>query len=386
VRGHDYILAVARDITSVTPLRRDKVIQGKVEVIDGIPHLIDDDVLRKTFGKYETGTERRCLYEEIVHYKGEDKKAEIDAEIKAGTLFLIPWTGGHVVARRTPVSEAKSKLYSIVKVLSEESAKDLESLEMEGVFSYPKPRRLMQQLVQAATTRDGDIVLDLFSGSASAIHGLFDQVCSDRVKRQFIAIQVDEDLYASLQSASGPAKITLENAIRFTEGLGRSATVAEIAKERIRRAGTKALTEAASSEIDIDVGFRVLKVDTTNMFDVLRTPDVLEQDNLDLFADSVKPDRTGEDLLFQVLLDWGLDLTMHIAVNGTEGRHVFVVEDGALNACFDDEVSPALVREIAGRQPLRAVFRDLAFATDSDRINAEQIFAEVSPHTDVKVI
>ena len=119
---------------------------------------------------------------------------------------------------------------------------------------------------------------------------------------------------------------------------------------------------------------------------MFRTPDVLAQDELDFYAGSVKPGRTGEDRLFQVLLDWGLELTMAISVLEIDGYEVFVVEDGTLVACFDDEVSPALVRDIAEREPLRAVFRDSGFASDADRINAEQVFAEVSPSTDVKAI
>ncbi len=122
------------------------------------------------------------------------------------------------------------------------------------------------------------------------------------------------------------------------------------------------------------------------MSDVLRRPDALGQDQLDLYADSVKPGRTGEDLLFQVLLDWGLELTMPIAVEQSEGHELLIVEEGALIACFGAEVSPALVREIARRQPLRAVFADSGFASDSDRINAEQVFTELSPATDVKLV
>jgi adenine-specific DNA-methyltransferase len=386
VRGHDYILAIARDISAVTPLRRDKVVQGKVEVIDGVPHLIDDDVLRKTFGKYEKGTERRCLYEEIVQYKGESKKTEIDAELSAGTLFLMPWTGGHIVARRTPIAEAKSKLYSIVKVLSEEGSKDLESLGMDGLFSYPKPRRLMQQLVQAATPGHGDIVMDLFSGSGSMIHGLFDQVIADDVARRFIAMQLPEDLRVSVESASGAAKAVLEHAIKFTEEIGARATVAEIGKERIRRAGAQAVDGSAAAGQSIDVGFRALRVDSTNSVDVLRTPDLLEQDQLGLFTGNLKDDRTEEDLLFQVLLDWGLELTTPLSVEHLAGHDVFVVEEGALIASFADKVSSDLVLQVARREPLRAVFRDSGFATDTDRINAEQVFAEISPSTNVKVI
>ena len=137
---------------------------------------------------------------------------------------------------------------------------------------------------------------------------------------------------------------------------------------------------------DLDVGFRALRIDTTNMTDVLRSPDETDQLALDELESSIKPHRSGEDLLFQVLLDWGLELTMPISVEQIDGREVFVVEEGALIACFDLEVSPQLVRLIAEREPLRAVFRDSAFASDDARINAEQVFREVSPATDVKAI
>jgi adenine-specific DNA-methyltransferase len=174
--------------------------------------------------------------------------------------------------------------------------------------------------------------------------------------------------------------------IVFTRKLGRPATVAEIAKERIRRSGTKAVDDAHRAGTTIDVGFRVLRLDSTNMSDVLRTPEETAQSDLSFRTDSVKPGRTGEDLLFQVLLDWGLELTMPIHPETIDNQEVFVVEDDALIACFADEVSPSVVSAIAERQPLRAVFRDSGFTTDADRINAEQIFAERSPATDVKTI
>jgi adenine-specific DNA-methyltransferase len=134
------------------------------------------------------------------------------------------------------------------------------------------------------------------------------------------------------------------------------------------------------------VGFRVLTIDTTNVADVRRAPDALAQEELELFHNSLKPGRTPEDLLFQVLLDWGLELSMAIARDTVDGRELLVVDGGALIACFDDEVSSTVVRDIAKRGPLRAVFRDSGFGSDADRINAQQIFAEVSPATDLKVI
>ena len=118
------------------------------------------------------------------------------------------------------MAEAKSKLYSIVKVLSEEGGSDLESLDMGGVFSYPKPRRLMQQLVQAATSSSGDIVLDMFAGSGSTVHGLFDQSVADGVPRQFIAMQIPEELDAQVEKVTSPARVTVQSGIKFTEALG----------------------------------------------------------------------------------------------------------------------------------------------------------------------
>jgi adenine-specific DNA-methyltransferase len=221
----------------------------------------------------------------------------------------------------------------------------------------------------------------MFSGSGSALHAVLELNRAAASTCHYIGVQVAEDLHESLKTAKGSAKQVTANAIDMLTDLGLPATVAEIGKQRMRLVG-----EQFASDLTIDSGFRVLKVDTTNMVDLLRTPDALEQDELDLYTDSVKPDRTGEDLLFQVLLDWGLELTRPVSVEKIRGHEVFVAEDGALIACFDDEVSPELVLEMAERRPLRAVFRDSGFVTDADRINAEQVFAEVSPSSSVKAI
>lgn len=156
--------------------------------------------------------------------------------------------------------------------------------------------------------------------------------------------------------------------------------------ERIRRAGTRIAGGDLALTGAVDVGFRVLRVDTTNMTDVLRTPDEVEQGELALYTSSVKPGRTAEDLLFQVIVDWGLDLSLPVTTESIEGRGVFIVDEGALIACFADSVGPKVVSAIAERQPLRAVFRDSAFESDADRINAEQVFRERSPRTEVKAI
>ncbi len=163
-------------------------------------------------------------------------------------------------------------------------------------------------------------------------------------------------------------------------------TIAEISKERIRRAGAKILEGECHQDWNKDVGFRVLKVDTSNMADVYYSPDQLGQVDLLAQIENIKPDRTDEDLLFQVLLDWGVDLTLPIRKETIQGKTVFFVDDDALVACFDLRINEALIKELATKEPLRVVFRDGGFESDAVKINAEQIFKQVSPHTEVKAI
>lgn len=163
-------------------------------------------------------------------------------------------------------------------------------------------------------------------------------------------------------------------------------SIADISKERIRRAGKKVLEGECHKGWNGDVGFRVLKIDSSNMSDVYYRPDEVSQDELFGQVDSVKPDRTGEDLLFQVLLDWGVELTLPINRETLYGKTVYSVDGNALIACFDTGVTDDLVKEIAARAPLRAVFRDTSFARDADRINAEQLFRQLSPGTELKAI
>jgi adenine-specific DNA-methyltransferase len=165
-------------------------------------------------------------------------------------------------------------------------------------------------------------------------------------------------------------------------------TITDVGKERIRRAGQKIKADHADKPgiDDLDIGFRVLKIDSTNMQDVYYRPDQLRQADLLGLVDNIKPDRTPEDLLFQVLLDWGVDLTLPIARETLAGRAVFFVDTDALAACFAPDIDEALVRATAARRPLRAVFRDLGFSDDSLRINVEQLFRALSPGTEVRAI
>ena len=165
-------------------------------------------------------------------------------------------------------------------------------------------------------------------------------------------------------------------------------TIAEISKERIRRVGKKLLEGKCHQDWKKDIGFRVLKIDTSNMADVYYSPDALDKAKFDLFVDNIKPDRTPEDLLFQVMLDWGVDLALPITKQSIQGKDVFFVDSNALAACFDasGSIDEAFVKELAKHQPLRVVFRDAGYKNSAVKINIEQIFKLLSPATEVKCI
>lgn len=236
------------------------------------------------------------------------------------------------------------------------------------VFDFPKPVKFLSALVSQATA-EGDIVLDFFAGAASTAHAAMNQSCIDGLNRKFIMVQIAE----AVDEKSEAAQLGYSN-------------IAEIAKERIRRAGKKILEGECHPDWNRDVGFRVLKVDTSNMKDVYYRPDELKQSDLLDMVDNVKEGRTAEDLLFQVLVDWGVDLTLPIRRETVHGKSVFFVDDNALVACFDRGITEDLVKELADHEPLRVVFLDNGFVSDAVKINVEQIFRQLSPTTDVKSV
>ena len=255
---------------------------------------------------------------------------------------------------------------------SQEGAKEVVSLfEDKGHFDGPKPVRLLIRLLTLANTNPDDIILDFFAGSSTTAHAVMQLNAEDGGKRRFIMVQLPE----ACDEKSEAFKAGYKN-------------IAEISKERIRRAGEKIKEENATTAPHLDTGFRVLKVDSSNMADVYYTPDSIKQDQLEFLTDNIKNDRTAEDLLFQVLLDWGVDLTLPVTTEMIDGRTVFFVDGNALAACFekDGKITEDFCKELARRHPLRVVFRDSGFRDDSAKINIEQIFKLISPHTDVKTI
>jgi adenine-specific DNA-methyltransferase len=240
----------------------------------------------------------------------------------------------------------------------------------KAYFDTPKPTRLISRCLSIATEKD-DIVLDFFAGSSTTAHSVMQLNAEDGGSRKFIMVQIPEILDEKSEASLDGFK-----------------SIAEISKERIKLAGLKIKTKNKDSLdiTNIDIGFRVLKIDTSNMKEVFYTPDAVSQDLLSDQVNNIREGRTPEDLLFQVLLDWGVDLALPIAQEKIAGKTVYFVDGNALAACFDEGVSEEFVKQLAKREPLRAVFRDAGFASDSVKINVEQIFKLMSPATDVKTI
>ncbi len=262
------------------------------------------------------------------------------------------------------------------------ASKRLQNIFGEKVFTNPKDEILLKDIFKAVGLKGSDVVLDFFAGSGTTAHAVFELNKEQGSQCKWILVQLPENIEEMKMTAKGSAKKVAENAIKYLKGKGYSPNIAQLSKERVRLCGQK------FGEYGVEVGFRALTVDTSNMTDVYYSPDALEKPNLDMFIDNIKPDRTPEDLLFQVMLDWGVDLALPIAKQAIQGKDVFLVDGNALAACFDGHggVDEAFVKELAKVQPLRVVFRDAGFKDSSVKINVEQIFKLLSPATEVKCI
>ena len=255
----------------------------------------------------------------------------------------------------------------IDKYTNSEASKEL--LKMDLPFEFSKPRRLIQYLIKICMATKDSIVMDFFSGSATTAHAVMQLNAEDGGKRRFIMVQLPEECLKE----SSAYKAGYKN-------------ICDIGEERLRRAGKKICEEAPLTAGYLDIGYRVFKVDSSNMKDVYYRPDDFNQDQLDLFADNIKEDRSPEDLLFQVMLVLGVLLSSKIEENIITDKKVFSVADGYLIACFDSNVTDDVVIEIAKRKPFYAVFRDNSMASDSVATNFEQIFETYSPETVRKVL
>jgi adenine-specific DNA-methyltransferase len=248
---------------------------------------------------------------------------------------------------------------------NKEGKKEILSLFGENYFDTPKPTALIDRLLKLVI-KDGDLVLDFFSGSGTTAHAVMHLNALQQKNLKLIMVQLPEK--------------TDEKSEAFKAGFK---NICEIGKERIRRAAKKIKEETGA---DIDYGFRVFRVDSSNMKDVYYTPDKLGQMNLDDLSSNIKEDRTGEDLLIQVMLELGLELSLPMETKQLEGKTVHYVAGNSLIACFDDNVPESVIKQIAAEQPLRVVFRDSSFVDDSARINVEELFKMLSPGTEIQVL
>ena len=273
---------------------------------------------------------------------------------------------------------------------SQVAVRHLRALMGAKVFNNPKDHIELSRLFEYVLDGQEGVVMDFFAGSGTTAEAVFDLCARTGLNCPVILVQMPEPLEDNLKSATGSAKTTIQNAIKFLQKLEKPLNIAELAKIRIRKAGSQILEGRKPSDWNGDVGFRTFAVDTSNFTDITMTPDVADQNALLDLVESVRRDRSGMDVLFEALIAWGLDLSSTIDIESANGHEIFSVDDGALLACFDDHLDEELIRALAERAAVDAtqkvVFKDTGFATDDAAINAYQVFEQLSPDTTLKVI
>ena len=295
---------------------------------------------------------------------------KLDRWVAEGRI-IFPNDSSKYPARKEFLSEYENKQQLVTSLglyATKATTEKLYSLfDGNKVFTNPKPDTLMKFIVQQSVN-DG-IILDFFSGSATTAHAAMQLNAEDGGHRKFIMVQWPESCAEGTEAANAGFK-----------------NICEIGKERIRRAGDKIKADNPSDTQDLDIGFRVFRVDESNMKDVYYHPEELDQQSMFDLVSNIKDDRTDLDLLYACLLDWGVEIHLPHTSTDLDGCTVHNVDNGALMACFSPNVPRSVVEYMAKQQPLRAVFRDSAFASDDAKINVTEIFKNLSPDTKVKVI
>ena len=240
--------------------------------------------------------------------------------------------------------------------------------EYDLPFDNPKNKSLIREILTSKTDSDS-LILDFFAGSATTADAVMQLNAEDGGNRKYILCTLDEQV-ADMSAAKEAGYETID----------------QISRERIRRAAKKIQEEHPETVGQLDFGFRAYKLDTSNFKDVSQTPDSFSQDSLFDSVSNIKENSTDLDLLFQIMLTWGMELSLPIAKTQIDGTDVYNVADGALIACFADEISESVLRQIAKEEPLRAVFKDESFANSAAKINLGQIFKEEAPNSKVKVV
>ena len=347
----------------------------------------DGDIANTTFGGYKYTvlhpvTHKPCKVPEKGFRFPENtmKKMIADDDIMFGT------DENTLIKPKKRLENAKDVLRSVIYEDGRSSTKQFESLMARDIFQNPKSTTILSRLFNFVVEKD-DFIMDFFSGSASSAETTMRLNCKHtELNIKYILVQIPENIEKVLETAKDKAKKTAQNAINFLDSIGKPHTICEIGKERIRRAGKKIKADNPLTTQHLDTGFRVLKLDSSNMKEVYYSPKDTGQRDLFSLVDNVKDDRTGEDLLFQVMLELGATLDSKIEERMVDGKTIYNVADGYLAACFDREVTDEVVTAIAKMQPMYAVLRDTSMADDATATNFEQIFKTYSPNTTTRIL
>lgn len=375
VKGHDYVLCYGRNLNEQVSLGRKKVVQQKTVEKNGVTYIKNDDVLRKTFGKYDKSLgDRRCAYEEILEYKGEEKKAEIDEKLAKGELFLEAVAENrHILYELVPLSEATSKLYSIIKVLSEKGIEDLTALGVESWFSYPKPVEFVKTLIDAATISDkseAPIVLDFFGGSGTFAQAVSELNASDGGNRRWICVQLPEQIDEGNEAYQAGYK-----------------TIAEIARERIRRANIKTGKDFANTiaerEAPFDLGFRSYVLSDSNFKkwnELMYDASEIRQATLDQL-NPIEDGASDNDLLTEILLKHGISPLVEME---THEDFIFIPSE-TLAISLSHHVAEGLFDEILTKSPSQIILLDQAFR-DNLNLKTNLILQAEKQNVSVEVV
>ena len=379
--SHDYIVMCAKRIENfkIGRLERTQEANARYSNPDNDPRGVwtSGDMLVKTYNKscdYPITTPSGKIVNPVPGRCWRFSEESFLEKVKDNRIWFGPEGNGVPRVKRF-LSELKFEGMAPTSILfhkevghSQEGSKEVTALFGDkGVFDGPKPVRLLQRLLTLANLDDNSIILDFFSGSASTAHAV-------------MKMNVEKDKHCSFVMVQLPEHISEKKKEQGYE------TVCEIGKERIRRAGKKIKEESPLTTQDLDTGFRVLKLDSTNMQNIYYSPKDISQADLFSQVDNVKPDRTGEDLLFQVMLELGATLDSKIETTTVAGKTIYNVAEGYLVACFDQDVTDEVVKAIAQMLPAYAVLRDTSMKDDSTATNFEQIFKTYSPDTVTKIL
>ena len=321
---------------AVTPIETEGYLRVEASVVDGL-----ESVWR--WGKEKALAQK----EDLTAYQGND-----------GDIRIFQ--------KERKLTQTPKTVWSGKEIISNKGTKEVQELLGKGVFDFPKPLELIKTVVTIGSN-DGDLIMDFFSGSATTAHAVMEKNADDGSHRKYIMVQLPE----SIENGSAAYKAGYTS-------------ICDIGRERIRRAG-EALKKKYPTA-DIDIGFRALKLDSTNMKDVYYSANEYNQSLLQMLDSNIKEDRSSQDLLFGCLIEWGLPLDLPISSEMIDGCTVFSYNEDDLIACFDEDIPDCVIKSIAHKQPLRAIFRDSSFSDSPSKINITEIFKLLAPNTYVKVI